>query len=93
MVPAKQLHLPVMGVSMLSCNLHKGCKVTAYQYRPTQYKVLQTQQNLKINNLFFSPKCFSFYAHYQGEIYKNTHGKYQKNTMFTNLYIIITHVG
>jgi len=41
--------------------------VTAYQhqeiqYWPTQYEVLQTWQNLKINNLIFSPKCLSFYA-------------------------------
>lgn len=72
--------------------------VTAYQhqdiqYRPTQYKVLQTQQNLQINNLIFFSKMFQLLCHYQGDIYKNTHGKYQKNTMFTNLYIIITHLG
>lgn len=35
MVPAKQLHLPVMGVYYLV--IFRGCMVTAYQHQEIQY--------------------------------------------------------
>jgi hypothetical protein len=97
MVPAKQLHLPVMGVSMLSGNLqrlHGHCIPASRDSASTNsiQSVANTTKLKNINNFFF-PICFSFICYYQGEINKNTHLKYRKNTMFTNLCIIITHVG
>jgi len=65
--------------------------VTAYQhqeiqYWPTQYKVLQTWQNLKINNLIFSPKCFSFYAIIKEKSKKHSWGVLKEHNFHKFIY-------
>jgi len=53
--------------------------------------MLQTQQNLKINNLIFSPKCFSFYAIIKEKSIKTLMGS-TEGTQFLQIDILSLHI-
>lgn len=92
MVPAKQLHLPVRGVSMLSCNLQRlhGHCIPASRDSVLTNSIQSVANMTKLKNNF-SPKCFSFYAIIKEKSIKTLMGS-TESTQFSQIHILSLHI-